>query len=158
MDKDKRIKDRTEPIRAFLRAGFNVKLWGNGWDAMPEFKPYWHGILKNGPELRRAYSSCHAILQQNSDTLFHQRAYEAAACGAWVWFIHNPNNESVFDMPLSDKEHCHLIIRSMTEEAINMIKMSVQIKDNGWLGGPSPKFNMKDDYVARCRTILEAIK
>ena len=79
-----RLAHRLDPVRWLIEAGECVKLWGKGWDAYDWATPHWLGEVKNGPELRRAYGECQAILQSNTDTGFHQRVYEAIRCQAWV--------------------------------------------------------------------------
>lgn len=81
----------TDPIRWLIEMGVKVKLYGEGW-ANEEFGAYWHGKVRNGPELNLAYNDCSAVAHINVDTGLHSRVFEASACGKPVLHRALPND------------------------------------------------------------------
>lgn len=134
-----RLRKRLDPVEWLLEMGVPLKLWGQGWDMMENTKPHWHGLVKNGPELRRAYQSCHAILHANTDlVLYHQRVYEALACGRRVLCYGKLEYPMGGVIGFNNKKEL--------ESAVEWAKNAGE-----------PTLSAENDYVARCRSILNAV-
>lgn len=151
-----RYRRRTEPVRWLIEAGIRVKLWGDGWDENPTFAPHWLGKVANGPELREAYNSCHAVLHANSDTNLHQRVFEAAACGRPV-LTYSLDNDLHPDGIMSHGLPGVLRFSNKAELwiAIDTARQIVQ-HDSWWQMREG--IRMREDYVARCSRIIEIVE
>ena len=74
---------RTEPLRWARAMGLDVKVWGRGWEASPEFAPLAQGVVAPGEALRDLYASAKIHLQMNSDTNVHARVFECLLSGGF---------------------------------------------------------------------------
>ena len=120
------------------------------------FAPHKLGDVQNGPELRRAYQSCHAILHANSDTNWHQRIFEAIACARPVLLYGLPEDEEdvsimKIDLPL-------LYRFSNKEEMLTQIEKIKQDQGNELLRQAETSFVSRHDYLARCEEILRVLE
>lgn len=134
-----RLRKRLDPVEWALELGVPIKLWGVGWDLMENTKPHWQGLVKNGPQLRRAYQSCHAILHANTDlVLYHQRPMEALACGRPVLCYGKLEHTLHGAIGFNNKKEF--------ESAVEWAKEPRTIT-----------LNPENDYVARCKEVLRAV-
>lgn len=152
-----RYHRRVDPVKWLIDAGVNVKLWGQGWDKLEWAKPFHQGPVKNGPELRDAYNSCHVILHANSDTNLHQRPFEAVACGRPVlmWALENdahPDGILKHRLPgvcrFSTKDD---ILHSLRQTGFARQMME---QEPEYLA----KVRANEDYPSRCKRILELVE
>ena len=60
---------------------YAIELYGWGWDAYPEFKPFYKGMLSYGEEISKIYNSA-ALAFVPAQHVIQQRTLEAAASGA----------------------------------------------------------------------------
>jgi hypothetical protein len=79
---------RKSILKSFLRAcvPFGLVIYGSGWGASPEFKPFWKGVLPLN-DLPVVYSSSNVVLGATDDVqkslgMINNRVFEALACGA----------------------------------------------------------------------------
>ena len=66
------------------RGATSLRLFGEGWDWEPKFRPYARGELKPGPDIIAAYRGTRINLHLNGDTNVHQRVFECLAVGGFL--------------------------------------------------------------------------
>lgn len=69
-------------IKWLIDAGFQVKLWGQGWDTDPYFKDHTGGVLTHGEELAKMYSCSKIVPGAVFEYTAHFRSWESMSCGA----------------------------------------------------------------------------
>jgi len=80
-----RFAQRARAMLLLLRQGFeSVRLFGEGWDLEPIFRPLVQGELCPGEPVAQAYRTTKINLHINGDTNVHQRVFECLACGGFL--------------------------------------------------------------------------
>ncbi len=79
-----RYVSRTEPVRWAIEAGVDVRLYGKGWDTIPDLAAHARGSVQNGRELRDLYHSASIHLHVNHYMNLHQRLFECLASGGFL--------------------------------------------------------------------------
>ncbi len=87
-----RTIQKLEVIGWARAAGFDLKLYGRGWEAYPELREHWRGVVTPGEELRDLYRSATAHLQINLDTNVHPRVFECLASGGLTLAYRHPSD------------------------------------------------------------------
>lgn len=78
-----RVLQRAVPASKLMRAKFNVKMYGRGWEHWIKFTSRYMGVCAPGPLLAQAMRGCKIILRQNKDTNVHTHLWSAIMCGAF---------------------------------------------------------------------------
>lgn len=156
-----RWRRRADPVKWLLAAGVKVKLWGYGWEVFDWARPHWHGVVPNGPELREAYQSCHAILHANSDTNLHQRVFEAVACERPVLLYALASDVIeggiVTLLPTrvtGDEARAVLYPFGNADQLISAVTLA---KNHGFPPGYAREFREAHDYAVRVRELLRIV-
>jgi hypothetical protein len=69
-------------VARWLRdAGFDLGLYGKGWDEVADLARYARGVVRAGRELSAVYSGSKVVLQINGTTNCHVRVFECLAAG-----------------------------------------------------------------------------
>lgn len=83
-----RIVSRKRLVRWLVRIcadrGWRFRLAGWGWNAHPEFAPFYQGIVKPGEPLARFYQAHRVNIHTEGTTNVHPRLLECLACGGFV--------------------------------------------------------------------------
>jgi hypothetical protein len=74
---------RHQTIRWVAATGVDLRLYGRGWEAHPEFARYARGVADNQNQLRRIYQASRINLQVTPFGSAHQRLFEGLACGGF---------------------------------------------------------------------------
>ena len=69
-------------LKWLIDYGFQVKLWGRGWDTDPDFKANAMGLLNHGEELAKMYSCAKIVPGAFIEYTAHFRSWESTSCGA----------------------------------------------------------------------------
>ncbi len=75
---------RDEPVRwmcGLAEQGWNIEIYGPGWDRDPIVRPFHRGMIAPGPDLASLYRRASHALSATPNLLSHQRLAEIAACG-----------------------------------------------------------------------------
>ncbi len=75
---------RTPPIRWAREEGLEVKLFGRGWETIPDLCDLSAGPIEPGERLRDLYESARITLHLNEGLNLHQRVFEGLAAGGFV--------------------------------------------------------------------------
>jgi len=65
-----------------VKNDYILEIYGWGWEAYEEIKPYYKGALKYGKEIADVYSSATYAFAPHQQYTLQQRVFEASACGA----------------------------------------------------------------------------
>lgn len=149
-----RIEDRVAEARRAISTGFDVRLYGLGWDRYEDLKPYWHGQVKQGEDLRCVYANARIVLHVNLDTNLHQRVFEAAACGSVVLVRRLESDKSDFDLIMSEQECPRYNGDDMKKVVADLAIPSVYL-NHSLLG--RARVLKEHTYDARARMILDSV-
>jgi hypothetical protein len=75
---------KIRPIRALLNKGLNIHVYGNHWEAYPEFKSVAYGPASNGPMLNELMNKARICINNSPGTSLHMRALEIMGSGAFM--------------------------------------------------------------------------
>lgn len=75
--------------------GRSLKIYGRGWQDVPQLARFAMGPIEHGEPLRQAYRCASLTLQTMPGGFLHQRSYEALASGSLVLARFSPINFSV---------------------------------------------------------------
>lgn len=89
-----RYLQRREVLRWVRDAGFDLRLYGRGWETDPELAPLARGPVAPGEELRDLYHSAAVHLQINLDTNVHPRVFECLAAGGLILAAATPDDSA----------------------------------------------------------------
>ncbi|MCA8961891.1 MAG: glycosyltransferase, partial [Planctomycetes bacterium] len=87
-----RYLQRREVLRWVRDAGFDLRLFGRGWESDPEFASHARGPVEPGEDLRDLYHSARVHLQINLDTNLHARVFECLAAGGAILAAETPDD------------------------------------------------------------------
>ncbi|MDB4311907.1 hypothetical protein N9937_00615 [bacterium] len=142
---------RLDPVKWLLKENVNLHMWGEGWDAYPEFCEHSSGLVRNGVDQRIAYQKHDAILSTNWHGNLHQRLFETVACGRPVLMQAHEDDaakNNVFDLGVPG-----LLRYQNRDELIAHVDAlktgKVQISDEEY-----DAFREANDYTARCKEVI----
>lgn len=81
-------------------ADFNLRLFGRGWDALPDVARHSRGVIENGRPLVEAIHDAAIVLHLHTWTVHHPRLYDTAAAGGFLLVGRVPERnplETVFE-------------------------------------------------------------
>ena len=81
---------RQQALGWLAEAGFELALYGKGWDTHPRFKAFARGEVANGPDLWAVYRSTPINLQLTPFGNDHQRLWEGAVAGGFFLMRRHP--------------------------------------------------------------------
>lgn len=82
-----------------IEAGYrNLKLWGNGWEKNPKYKPYAMGVAQNGEVLSKILQSTKIVLGNNYFISGAMRAWESMLSGAFYMGNYIPQEADLADI------------------------------------------------------------
>jgi hypothetical protein len=132
------IIQRRTTLKWVIDAGFQLKLWGLGWDKDLIFKEYNKGILKHGPDLAKMFSATKIILASCSHQTGHARVFEALACGALPMLRYVPDEHDYVNLRDQFKENEHFVFYYDQQDLIDKLRFYLthederrRIADNG---------------------------
>jgi spore maturation protein CgeB len=79
-----RYARRTEVALWAKQAGYRLKLYGDGWETIPELQEFACGRVASGDELRDLYFSARLHLHINEGINMHQRVFECISSGGFI--------------------------------------------------------------------------
>jgi len=82
-----------------IKSDYEIEIYGWGWEAYAELKPYYKGVLKYGQEIADIYSSATFAFSPHQLYTLQQRTFEATACGAIpiVYDCRNISKEDTYE-------------------------------------------------------------
>lgn len=109
-------------IKWLIDSGFQVKLWGSGWDADPDFKENAMGALAHGEELAKMYSCTKIVLGAFFEYTAHIRSWESTACEALCMVRYIPSEFDLVDIREYFTENKHFIFYRDKQDLIDKVK------------------------------------
>ena len=79
---------RHQTVRWLAATGCDLRLYGQGWDANPEFARYARGVAAHGDELATIYRASRINLHASPFGCLHQRVFEGLGCGGFFLLRH----------------------------------------------------------------------
>ncbi|MFH1538015.1 MAG: glycosyltransferase [bacterium] len=95
-----RLLTRSLPMEWIAEAGFDLRLYGNGWDEAPSLAAYARGPVENGPLLCKVFRASAINISTSTVVSLHQRVIECMLAGGFVLVRHMPPEKdklSVYD-------------------------------------------------------------
>jgi hypothetical protein len=83
---------RHQPLQWLADAGFNLHLYGNGWEQHPTLAKFARGPADNQQQLAKIYRTSKINLHASPFGAVHQRVFETLACGGFSMFRHCPGD------------------------------------------------------------------
>lgn len=147
---------RTEVVRWLVRAEIPVALYGDGWQAFPEFAPYARGSLASGDPLRRAYQQHKVVLHVNNHLNTHTRVFEAMAAGGFVVARTHPRDAEPGELHSALVPGAEIAMFSTAAELEALVRRA--FADEAWraemIAAGRRRVLAEHTYVHRARTIL----
>lgn len=116
-------------LKWLIDAGFQVKLWGLGWDKDPDFKAHAAGVLKHGEELAKMYSCTKIVPATFFWFTSHARSWESTSCGALCMARYIPPEVDFANIRECFTEDEDFVFYHDREDLINRVKYYLTNED-----------------------------
>ena len=113
---------RKHTLKWLIDYGFQVKLWGSGWDTDPDLKNNWMGTLAHGEELAKMYSCTKIVPGAFSEYTSHFRSWESTSCGALYMARYIPPEFDILDIRESFTENEQFVFYYDKKDLIEKVK------------------------------------
>lgn len=149
----KAVRDIVVPL---VDAGYDLKIWGAGWDGSDgevSVGEHWAGYI-DYLQTPSIYSSAKIVLGlqsvNTSSTQTSCRTFEIMGCGAFYLTCHTPSHEALFD------NHRHLVWSRSPEETLELVDyyLSHDAERRAIAAQGRAEVLQKHTYNARVATLL----
>jgi len=81
---------RQLPLEWIAREGYDIRIYGTGWDKHPRLSKYARGVVSNGEEVCKVYNASKVNLQIHHLHNLHQRLIDGIASGGFFLIKYHP--------------------------------------------------------------------
>jgi hypothetical protein len=155
-----REQDRIRVADRLLQAGLPLALYGEGWEALPRFRPHLRGVVAPGEPLWQVYRESKVVLHINRGCNIHPRLLEGFAAGGFVLARHDATDDQPGETGDQFVLGRELVLFRSDEEMVATIRRAMS--DEPWrrsvIAAARARIESSHTYRNRIQVILDDLR